>query len=121
MASSTSASSEQQSSPSRSRAASAARRSSPRSRPRRARPSSTERSCATRTARSPRRRCCASPPTGDWNRHHIRLDGGELTLEVNGVVQNCASWCDEVPGKICLQSEGAVIEFRKVNLPPIQR
>jgi hypothetical protein len=60
-------------------------------------------------------------PTGTWNRHHIRLDGGDLTLEVNGAVQNCASWCDEVPGKICLRSEGVVIELRKVTLPPIER
>ena len=58
-------------------------------------------------------------PLGEWNRYRIRLDRGELTLEVNGVVQNRASWCEEVPGKICLQSEGAVIEFRNVVLREI--
>jgi hypothetical protein len=40
---------------------------------------------------------------------------------VNGVVQNCASWCDELPGKICLRSEGPVIVFRKVTLTRIER
>lgn len=60
-------------------------------------------------------------PLGEWNRYVITLDGGELTLEVNGVVQNRASWCDEVPGKICLQSEGAAIEFRNTWITPIER
>ena len=59
-------------------------------------------------------------PLGGWNRYRITLFGGELTLEVNGVVQNTASWCDEVPGKICLQSEGAFIQFRNVRLTPLQ-
>ena len=58
-------------------------------------------------------------PFGEWNRYRIRLDRGELTLEVNGVVQNTARWCEVVPGKICLQSEGAYIEFRNVVLRPI--
>ena len=44
---------------------------------------------------------------------------GELTLEVNGRVQNEARWCEEVAGKICLQSEGAWIEFRNIVLRPI--
>jgi putative membrane-bound dehydrogenase-like protein len=64
---------------------------------------------------------CNEKPLGEWNHYHIVLDGGELTLEVNGVVQNRASWCEEVPGKIALQSEGAVIEFKKVTLTPIER
>ncbi len=51
----------------------------------------------------------------------ITLNGGRLTLEVNGVVQNTANWCEEVPGKICLQSEGAAIQFRNIRLRPILR
>ena len=27
-------------------------------------------------------------PLGEWNHYEITLDGGELTLEVNGEVQN---------------------------------
>ncbi|MCP3915185.1 MAG: DUF1080 domain-containing protein [bacterium] len=58
-------------------------------------------------------------PLGGWNRYRIVLDHGELVLEVNGVVQNLGRWCEEVPGKICLQSEGAYIEFRNIRLRPI--
>jgi hypothetical protein len=47
------------------------------------------------------------------------VDRGYLRLEVNGVLQNEAFWCEEVPGKICLQSEGAYIEFRNIVLRPI--
>jgi len=58
-------------------------------------------------------------PLGEWNSYRIRCDRGYLRLEVNGAVQNEAIWCEEVPGKICLQSEGAYIEFRNIVLTPI--
>jgi putative heme-binding domain-containing protein len=58
-------------------------------------------------------------PLGEWNNYLIRCDRGYLRLEVNGAVQNEAIWCEEVPGKICLQSEGAYIEFRNIVLTPI--
>jgi hypothetical protein len=58
-------------------------------------------------------------PLGEWNRYRIRMDRGNLTLEVNGLVQNEATDCREVPGRIALQSEGAAIEFRTVELRPI--
>ena len=58
-------------------------------------------------------------PLGEWNRYRIRLDRGDLTLEVNGLVQNQATDCREIPGRIGLQSEGAHIEFRTVALRPI--
>jgi len=60
-------------------------------------------------------------PVGEWNRYEIVLDGGELRLWVNGALQNSASWCEEIPGQICLQSEGARIQFRNVKLTPIER
>jgi hypothetical protein len=58
-------------------------------------------------------------PLGEWNRYRILLDGGNLTLEVNGLVQNVATGCKVVAGPIGLQSEGAWIEFRKVQLREI--
>jgi len=64
---------------------------------------------------------CNEVPIGEWNRYVITLDGGELSLEVNGQVQNEGHWCAETPGKICLQSEGAAIEFRKIEITPIER
>jgi putative membrane-bound dehydrogenase-like protein len=63
---------------------------------------------------------CNEKPIGEWNRYRITLDGGDLTLEVNGEVQNRARWCEPLPGKICLQSEGAPIEFKSVVLRPIE-
>ena len=58
-------------------------------------------------------------PLGEWNRYRILMDGTDLTLEVNGLVQNVATDCKVVAGPICLQSEGAWIEFRKVELREI--
>lgn len=75
-----------------------------------------ERSDGRHTAR---RNPSSEKPLGEWNRYRIRLDRGQLTLEVNGVVQNTASWCREVAGSICLQSEGAEIHFRDIRLRPI--
>lgn len=62
---------------------------------------------------------CNEKPLGEWNHYAITMDRGDLTLVVNGDVQNTARWCDEVAGKICLQSEGAEILFRNIVLRPI--
>ena len=43
-----------------------------------------------------------------WNHYRIRLIGSDLTLEVNGEIQNTASWCERIPGAIALQSEGVM-------------
>jgi putative membrane-bound dehydrogenase-like protein len=58
-------------------------------------------------------------PLGEWNRYDILVDGPRVELRVNGVLQNTADWCAELGGHICLQSEGAYIEFRDVRLRPI--
>ena len=60
-------------------------------------------------------------PIGQWNRYEITLDGGDLELAVNGLVQNAATGCEEVPGKIGLQAEGGVMEYRNIVLIPILR
>lgn len=58
-------------------------------------------------------------PLGEWNQYRIRVHGAKITLEVNGEIQNTADWAAPWPGAIALQSEGAVIEFRNINLRPI--
>jgi putative membrane-bound dehydrogenase-like protein len=58
-------------------------------------------------------------PLGEWNTYRITLRDGDLTLEVNGQVQNRARWCEELAGSIALQSEGAPIEFRRVMVREI--
>jgi hypothetical protein len=58
---------------------------------------------------------------GEWNQYDILLDGGNLEIWVNGLLQNAATGCQEVAGKICLQSEGAQVEFRNLTLIPISK
>jgi protease I len=58
-------------------------------------------------------------PLGRWNSYEITLDGETLEIEVNGLVQNTATACWETPGKICIQSEGARMEYRNIVLIPI--
>ncbi|MFH1920513.1 MAG: DUF1080 domain-containing protein [Planctomycetota bacterium] len=58
-------------------------------------------------------------PPGEWNKYEITFNGGDLTLVVNGETVNEATGCDEVPGRIGLQSEGGEVHFRTVRLIPI--
>jgi hypothetical protein len=58
-------------------------------------------------------------PIGEWNEYEIVVDHGTVILKVNGKELNRATDCEEVPGKICLQSEGAEIHFRNIRLTPI--
>ena len=55
-------------------------------------------------------------PLGEWNQYEITANGGTVTLKVNGLVQNEATGCEVIPGKICLQSEGSEMEFRNIRL-----
>lgn len=59
---------------------------------------------------------CNELPQGQWNHYRITLDRGNLTLEVNGIVQNSATWVERVAGNLCLQSEGSRIQFRNIIL-----
>ena len=65
--------------------------------------------------------CGAEKPAGEWNRYEIVLDGGKLSAKVNGKLVNEATDCDQVAGFIGLQSEGGPIQFRKVELTPIEK
>lgn len=58
-------------------------------------------------------------PLGEWNCYAITLDGPNLEIAVNGLVQNTAAECQETAGKICLQAEGSAMEFRNLVLIPI--
>ncbi|MEZ5964317.1 MAG: family 16 glycoside hydrolase [Planctomycetota bacterium] len=57
---------------------------------------------------------------GEWNRYEIVAHGDALRLTVNGVVQNEAFGCAHVAGPIVLQSEGAPMEFRRVEVREIR-
>ncbi len=59
-------------------------------------------------------------PLGEWNTYLILLDHGTLELRVNGELQNVATGCEVVAGKIALQSEGSHIEFRNIRIRPLE-
>ncbi|HYC70844.1 MAG TPA: DUF1080 domain-containing protein [Opitutaceae bacterium] len=59
-------------------------------------------------------------PIGEWNTYEIVCSGDTVTVTVNGVRQNQATGVTVREGHICLQSEGAPIEFRKVKLEPLR-
>jgi hypothetical protein len=60
-------------------------------------------------------------PTGEWNRSEVLCEGGAITNIVNGVTVNHGTGSSHTEGKIQLQSEGAEIWFRKVELLPLKR
>jgi hypothetical protein len=61
----------------------------------------------------------AEKPTGEWNTVEVVCDGGKITNIVNGVVVNEGADASVTKGRILLQSEGAEIWFRNVELTPL--
>ena len=57
---------------------------------------------------------------GQWNAYDIICKDDWVVVLVNGVLQNVATECSERNGKICLQSEGAVIEYRNLWIAPVE-
>lgn len=58
-------------------------------------------------------------PHGEWNRQEVICDGDSITQVLNGYLVNHGTKCNRTEGKIQLQSEGAEIIFRKVELRPL--
>jgi hypothetical protein len=69
--------------------------------------------------RTPKKQPSSEKPVGEWNRYEITCAKDTVTLTVNGVPQNRATAVSVREGAICLQSEGAAIEFRNVKLEPL--
>lgn len=59
-------------------------------------------------------------PTGQWNKMEIICDGDRVVMSVNG--HKTIEGSNSVPqmGKILLQSEGAEIFFRRLDLHPLR-
>jgi hypothetical protein len=57
---------------------------------------------------------------GEWNHYYVRAINGEVRLWVNGEEVSGGSHCKPASGYLCLESEGAPLEFRnlKVRLLP---
>ena len=62
----------------------------------------------------------AEMPMGQWNTLVITMEKGNLAVTNNGVLLNTASEIAPDSGKIGFQAEGAEMEFRKVELTPIE-
>ncbi len=62
----------------------------------------------------------AEKPPGEWNTLRVRCDGDKITVWVNDTLMNEGAGLSVTKGAICLQSEGAEIHFRKVELTPIR-
>ena len=58
-------------------------------------------------------------PPGEWNTMVIECVGDELKVWVNGDLVNHGTKCTTSKGHIALQAEGSEVEFRKLELTPI--
>lgn len=56
---------------------------------------------------------------GEWNKYRLVFRGKRLATYVNGKKASNVNGCDQVAGKIGLQSEGAEIHFRNIKITPI--
>jgi hypothetical protein len=56
---------------------------------------------------------------GQWNRYECLARGGDITLILNGTVVNQASGAQPRKGRIQIQSEGAEVFFRRIDLVPL--
>ena len=61
----------------------------------------------------------AEKAMGEWNTLVITMEDGNLSVTNNGVLLNTAAEISPASGKIGIQAEGAEMEFRKVELVPI--
>jgi hypothetical protein len=58
-------------------------------------------------------------PLGEWNTYEIVCKGDSVLPYVNGKLMNTATECTVDSGMICIQSEGAEWECRKVTVSPV--
>jgi len=58
-------------------------------------------------------------PVGQWNRMVIECRGDKIDIWVNKDHVNSGYGCTATKGQIAIQAEGAVCEFRKVELTPL--
>ena len=58
-------------------------------------------------------------PLGEWNLLDVLVDRDHIVVKLNGEQINEATGAEQVAGKIAFQSESWPIEFRNINLTPI--
>jgi hypothetical protein len=57
-----------------------------------------------------------SKGVGEWNHYYVRCINGEVRLWVNGEEVSGGTGCNPATGYLCLESEGAPVEFRDLRL-----
>ncbi|MDA0975356.1 MAG: DUF1080 domain-containing protein [Planctomycetota bacterium] len=57
-----------------------------------------------------------SKGVGEWNHYYVRAINGEVRLWVNGREVSGGTDCNPRTGYLCLESEGAPVEFRGLRL-----
>ena len=58
-------------------------------------------------------------PYGEWTRLEVIADGDRITTLVNGIVVNQGIGSSLTDGRILIQSEGAEVYFRRIELGPL--
>ena len=67
-----------------------------------------------------KKRIDAEMPTGQWNRVEVIANKGKITYIVNGKVVNEGEDPTVMEGKILIQSEGAEIYYRKIEIAELK-
>ena len=71
---------------------------------------------AGRNIHVPKKEKSNEKPIGQWNSYDIYCRGDTVKCYVNGLLQNEGTNASETKGRICLQSEGAPIEFKNIYI-----
>jgi hypothetical protein len=58
-------------------------------------------------------------PVGEWNRIECVCEGDRITVILNGTTVNVATRVSQTKGKIFIESFGAEISFRTINVRPL--
>jgi hypothetical protein len=61
-----------------------------------------------------------SKGVGEWNHYYVRAINGELRLWVNGHEVSGGNECQPSEGCLCLESEGAPLEFRNLRVREVE-
>ncbi len=61
----------------------------------------------------------AEKAPGEWNRVEIVAQGPHYTVRMNGQLVNEVDGVEIVSGPVGVQSEGGIIEFRRIDLTPL--
>ncbi|MBW3597464.1 MAG: DUF1080 domain-containing protein [Planctomycetes bacterium] len=57
-----------------------------------------------------------SKPSPEWNHYYVRAINGEVRLWVNGEEVSGGANCQPASGYLCLESEGAPVEFKNIRI-----